>query len=53
MTPEELATLRLLRRCTYAGRPYGDDDFVASLESRFDRKWRRWGFEKESVVAAS
>ncbi len=53
MTPEELTTLRLLRRCTYAGRPFGDDDFVASLEKRFNRKWRRWRFEKESVTAAS
>ena len=52
-TPEELTSLRLLRRCTYAGRPYGEDDFVEALETRFQRKWRRWGFEKESAAAAS
>ena len=51
MTPDELNTVRLLRRCTYAGRPFGDDAFVESLENRFQRKWRRWGFEK--VVAAA
>ena len=39
--PEEWADLRLLRRCTYAGRPFGDDAFVESLESRFQRRWRR------------
>lgn len=51
MTPDELNTVRLLRRCTYAGRPYGDDAFVESLENRFQRKWRRWGFEKVAAAA--
>jgi len=37
----------LLRRCTYAGRPFGDEEFVRGLEERFERKWRRWSFEKE------
>ena len=36
----------LLRRCTYAGRPFGDEEFVRRLEQQFDRKWRRWSFEK-------
>lgn len=36
---------RLLRRCTYAGRPFGGEEFVAEFEARFQRKWRRWGFE--------
>jgi putative transposase len=44
-TPEELVQLRLLRRCTYAGRPFGDETFVDALEQRFQRKWRRWSFE--------
>ena len=35
-----------LRRCTYAGRPFGDDQFVTRMEETFQRKWRRWGFEK-------
>ena len=36
----------LLRRCTYAGRPFGEQEFVERLEQRFARAWRRWGFEK-------
>ena len=43
--PEDAITLRLLRRCTYAGRPFGDDTFVKRLEERFGRSWRRWSFE--------
>lgn len=46
MTPEQLLEVRLLRRCTYAGRPFGGDDFVEEMEQRFQRKWRQWGFEK-------
>ena len=46
MTPEQLLEVRLLRRCTYAGRPFGGDDFVKEMEQRFQRKWRQWGFEK-------
>jgi putative transposase len=52
-TPDELTSLRLLRRCTYAGRPFGDDTFVKSLEDRFHRNWRRWGFEEKSPTDTS
>ncbi len=41
MTPEELAELRLLRRCTYSGMPFGNEEFVTAMEERFGRKWRR------------
>ncbi len=51
-TPEQLLTLRLLRRCTYAGRPFGDDQFIDSMEQRFQRKWRRWGFEKVALKSS-
>ena len=37
-SPEELVALR---KCTYAGRPFGDDSFVAEMEALFNRKWRR------------
>jgi len=30
-----------LRRCTYAGRPFGDEGFLTEMEARFHRKWRR------------
>ena len=43
---DQLAQTHLLWRCTYAGRPFGDKSFVASLEDHFLRKWRRWSFEK-------
>jgi putative transposase len=43
--------LQLLRRCTYSGRPYGEEDFVTRLEQKFQRSWRRWGFEKLAVSA--
>jgi putative transposase len=51
--PEEASSVRLLRRCTYAGRPFGDGAFVDSLEARFRRKWRRWGFEGEPCAGTS
>jgi putative transposase len=41
----------LLRRCTYSGRPFGDEAFVTRLEQRFQRSWRRWGFEKLAASA--
>jgi putative transposase len=47
---EAPGSIQLLRRCTYAGRPFGDEPFVEQLEERFQRVWRRWGFEK--VAAA-
>ena len=50
MTPEEAMDLRLLRRCTYAGRPYGEEGFVALFDEQFQRKWRRWGFEDKRQV---
>jgi len=40
-TPEDPAEIRLLRRCTFAGRPYGDEDFLARFEQLFHRRFRR------------
>ena len=31
-----------LRRCTYSGRPYGEEAFVAAMEEQFRRRWRRF-----------
>ena len=45
--------LNLLRRCTYAGRPFGAEEFVQKLELEFGRSWRRWSFEKASAVGQS
>lgn len=30
-----------LRECTYAGRPYGSQEFVEQMEARFQRRWLR------------
>jgi putative transposase len=43
--PGEADQIRLLRRCTYAGRPLGEEEFVEQMENKFHRSWRRWGFE--------
>jgi len=51
-TPEEAMETRLLRRCTYSGRPFGEEEYVAMFERRFQRVWRTWGFENEQQVPA-
>ena len=43
--PDRVQEVRLLRRCTYAGRPFGEEEFVREMEERFHRRWRRSGFE--------
>jgi putative transposase len=30
-----------LRKCTFAGRPFGEEDFLEEMDGRFQRKWRR------------
>ncbi|MGQ9919051.1 MAG: transposase [Bryobacteraceae bacterium] len=45
ISSEDPAQLRLLRRCTSAGRPFGSGSFLQAMEERFGRRWRRWGFE--------
>jgi putative transposase len=47
---EAPGSIELLRRCTYAGRPFGEEAFVEQLEERFQRVWRRWGFEKMAAA---
>jgi len=34
-----------------AGRPFGEEEFVERIENRFQRSWRRWGFEKIAAGA--
>ena len=40
-----------LRRCTYAGQPYGSVDFVVDLSRRFGRYWKRGRPKAASVTA--
>jgi putative transposase len=49
---EQLRELRLLRRCTFAGRPFGEEPFVEEIKRKFERRWRRWGFEKQAEATA-
>ena len=44
---------RALKRCTFAGRPYGDEAFVKEMEVRFQRKWRRLKEAGDQIQAAS
>ena len=36
---DELDAMRALEASTYAGRPLGEEDFVAAMASRFGRDW--------------
>ena len=39
-----------LAKCTYAGRPFGDADFVTRLAERFGRRWDPVGTEKKPLT---
>ena len=41
---------RLLRKYTFAGRPLGEEEFLAAMEEQFQRKWRRWAYEAFSAT---
>jgi putative transposase len=45
--------LAALRKCTYAGRPFGDEAFVTAMEEKFQRKWRRGAADLVGEVAMS
>jgi putative transposase len=38
--PDCAKQMMALRKCTYAGRPFGEEEFVKEMEERFRRKWR-------------
>ena len=44
---------RELRKCTYSERPFGKEVFVAEMEDRFQRKWRRPGGKETARFAIS
>jgi putative transposase len=41
LSDEAPETAASLRRCTYAGRPFGSDDFVSQMSQQFGRYWNR------------
>jgi putative transposase len=45
------AACRELQRCTYSGRPFGDEGFLASFSERFGRRWKRGRPPKSSAVS--
>ena len=49
----DLEPSKSLRRCTYAGRPFADEEFVKGLSEQFDRHWVRGRPRKEPAVAPS
>jgi putative transposase len=42
--------VRVLRKCTYGGRPFGDEEFINQMESRFQRVWRRTGADLTAEI---
>jgi len=46
VSPEEVAELRLLRRCTIGGPSIGGQGFLEEMEDWIGGKWWRWPVEK-------
>jgi putative transposase len=42
--PDRKPVQHLLRRCTFAGRPFGDEAFLTSMEAQTGRHWPRWSY---------
>lgn len=40
------SVVHLLRRCTFAGRPFGDEAFLQSVEAETGHSWRRWPYTR-------
>ena len=51
LAPEGAHEVRLLRCCTDTGRPFDGEEFVAGLEERFQRRWRRRSVEGGNGLA--
>jgi putative transposase len=49
---DDLEAASVLRRCTYSGRPYGDENFVGEMSRRFGRYWVRGRPPKERSAGA-
>jgi putative transposase len=47
---EDAESVEDLRRCTYAGRPFGEPEFVTEVGRRFDRHWERGRPRKQRVA---
>lgn len=47
---EDSERSRALRRCTYSGRPFGDEEFLEEMAERFGRRWTRGRPKKEKAA---
>ncbi len=47
---EELQSVATLRQCTFAGRPFGGAEFVASISAQFGRHWERGRPRKQAAA---
>ena len=36
----------MLRRCTFAGRPFGDESFIQQIETESGRTYKRWNYDQ-------
>jgi putative transposase len=46
---EEVEADSVLRACTYAGKPFGEEGFVSEMAERFGRYWNRGRPKKENT----
>jgi putative transposase len=53
LAAEDLEAATKLRRCTYAGRPFGSESLVKEISQRFGRSWARGRPKKEQTSAAT
>ncbi|MBZ5584349.1 MAG: hypothetical protein LAQ30_19480 [Acidobacteriia bacterium] len=49
LRPEDAEAEVALRRCTYAGRPFGEEAFVKEMSVRFGRYWARGRPKKQTA----
>ena len=49
---EDVRDVQRLRRAIYAGSPLGSEGFVAEIEERFGRQWRKPGRPRKGVGKA-
>ncbi|BDC51900.1 transposase [Bryobacterales bacterium F-183] len=44
--PSRQPIIHMLRRCTFSGRPFGDEAFLQNLESDTGHTWKRWSYTR-------
>jgi putative transposase len=45
--PDPAPLVHMLRRCTFGERPFGDEQFLQSIEAQTGRSWKRYTFDAE------